>query len=324
MNEPDNIRDAVLGRKIGTLVCDCESGRVKILIHERRRNSSRSRNGDGKKCRLHGARICQRCGLGKASPALVENVDVQAYGSAMKLKQLALITTPEPRLLVVQPFDAGDRQRHREGAERIEDRHHPTVDGKIIRLPIPELSEERRKDLVKSLGKMAEEARVRVRANRRAAMDEAKKLKAAGGLTEDGMRDTESEVQKLTDRFRKIDRRSSRAQRSRDHESVSPVCSRERQIGKRKYATAAPDRAGTGTKDKSCRARNISLRHPLVCFEHPCSTLCAIWSRKSFSISAWMRSSSSGSIASLRHRCVAEIRDGFDKVARMIGPAAGD
>ena len=77
----------------------------------------------------------------------------------------------------------------------------PAVDGKIIRLPIPELSEERRKDLVRSLGKMAEEARVRVRGNRRTALDEAKKLKTAGTLTEDGMRDTEEEVQKLTDRF---------------------------------------------------------------------------------------------------------------------------
>jgi ribosome recycling factor len=75
------------------------------------------------------------------------------------------------------------------------------VDGKIIRLPIPELSEERRKDLVRSLGKMAEEARVRVRSNRRAALDEAKKLKTAGTLTEDGLRDLEQDVQKLTDRF---------------------------------------------------------------------------------------------------------------------------
>src|SRR5439155_1442814 len=77
----------------------------------------------------------------------------------------------------------------------------PAVDGKIIRLPIPELSEERRKELVRSLGKMAEEARVRVRANRHAALDEAKKLKAAGELTEDGLRDVQNEVQKLTDRF---------------------------------------------------------------------------------------------------------------------------
>ena len=138
---------------------------------------------------------------GKASPALVENVDVQAYGSAMKLKQLALITTPEPSLLVVQPFDAGTVRDIEKALNESRIGITPSVDGKIIRLPIPELSEERRKDLVRSLGKMAEEARVRVRANRRAALDEAKKLKASGGLTEDGMRDTESEVQKLTDRF---------------------------------------------------------------------------------------------------------------------------
>jgi ribosome recycling factor len=138
---------------------------------------------------------------GKASPGLVENVDVQAYGSAMKLKQLALITTPEPRLLVVQPFDAGTVRDIEKALNESRIGITPSVDGKIIRLPVPELSEERRKDLVRSLGKMAEEARVRVRANRRAALDEAKKLKASGGLTEDGMRDTESEVQKLTDRF---------------------------------------------------------------------------------------------------------------------------
>src|SRR5690348_16704166 len=138
---------------------------------------------------------------GKASPALVENLDVQAYGSAMKLKQVALITTPEPRLLVVQPFDAGTLPDIERALKESKIGITPAVDGKIIRLPIPELSEERRKDLVRSLGKMAEEARVRVRANRRTAMDEAKKLKANGQLTEDGLRDLEDEVQKLTDRF---------------------------------------------------------------------------------------------------------------------------
>ena len=138
---------------------------------------------------------------GKASPTLVENVDVHAYGSTMKLKQLALITTPEPRLLVVQPFDAGTVRDIEKALNESRIGITPSVDGKIIRLPIPELSEERRRDLVRSLGKMAEEARVRVRGNRRTALDEAKKLKASGTLTEDGMRDTEDEVQKLTDRF---------------------------------------------------------------------------------------------------------------------------
>src|SRR3954469_13404062 len=138
---------------------------------------------------------------GKASPALIENVDVQAYGSAMKLKQVALITTPEPRLLVVQPFDAGTLHDIERALKESKIGITPAVDGKIIRLPIPELSEERRKDLVRSLGKMAEEARVRVRANRRSALDEAKKLKTGGTLTEDGLRDLEGEVQKLTDSF---------------------------------------------------------------------------------------------------------------------------
>src|SRR5438132_3555920 len=109
---------------------------------------------------------------GKASPALVENIDVQAYGSTMKLKQLALITTPESRLLVLQPFDAGTVQDIDRALKQSKIGITPAVDGKIIRLPIPELSEERRTELVRSLGKMAEKARVRGRANRHAARDE--------------------------------------------------------------------------------------------------------------------------------------------------------
>jgi ribosome recycling factor len=137
---------------------------------------------------------------GKASPALVENVDVEAYGSAMKLKQLALITTPEPRLLVVQPFDAATVKDIEKALKESKIGIMPLVDGKIIRLPIPELSEERRKDLVKSLRQMAEEARVRVRANRRTAVDDGRKMQKGGELTEDGLRDLEADVQKLTDK----------------------------------------------------------------------------------------------------------------------------
>ena len=138
---------------------------------------------------------------GKASPALVENVDVEAYGSSMKLKQLALITTPEPRLLVVQPFDATTIKDIERALKESKVGITPLVDGKLIRLPVPELSEERRKELVKSLKQMAEEARVRVRTNRRTAMDDAKKLQKSGEITEDGLRDLETDVQKLTDRF---------------------------------------------------------------------------------------------------------------------------
>src|SRR5882757_817432 len=138
--------------------------------------------------------------LFEAEVAMDKNVDVEAYGSAMKLKQLALITTPEPRLLVVQPFDASTVRDIEKALKESKIGIMPLVDGKIIRLPIPALSEERRKDLVKSLKQMAEEARVRVRANRRTAMDEARKLQKSGELTEDGLRDLEADVQKLTDK----------------------------------------------------------------------------------------------------------------------------
>jgi ribosome recycling factor len=138
---------------------------------------------------------------GKASPALVENIDVEAYGSAMKLKQLALITAPEPRLLVIQPFDASTVRDIERGINESRLGINPSIDGKIIRLPIPELSEERRRDLAKTVKGIAEESRVRIRACRRHAIDTAKKLQKDGKLTEDELRDTEADVQKLTDRF---------------------------------------------------------------------------------------------------------------------------
>src|ERR1044072_1986371 len=82
---------------------------------------------------------------GKASPALVENIDVEAYGASMKLKQLALITTPEPPLLVIQPVDASPTKDIEKAIKESKLGITPAVDGKIIRLPIPALSEERRK-----------------------------------------------------------------------------------------------------------------------------------------------------------------------------------
>ena len=124
----------------------------------------------------------------------------------MKLKQLALITTPEPRLLVIQPFDASTTKNIEKAIKESKIGINPAVDGKIIRLPIPELSEERRRDLVKSIKQMAEEARVRVRGHRREGMDEAKKAQKGGEITEDDLRGLETDVQKLTDQFvKKID-----------------------------------------------------------------------------------------------------------------------
>ena len=138
---------------------------------------------------------------GKASPALVENVDVSAYGTSMKLKQLALISTPEPRLLLIQPFDASITKDIEKALKESKIGITPAVDGKLIRLPIPELSEERRRDLVKTVRHMAEEARVRIRSGRRSAIDEIKKIEKAGEITEDERHQLEEEIQKLTDKF---------------------------------------------------------------------------------------------------------------------------
>ncbi|MEO6053808.1 MAG: ribosome recycling factor [Chthoniobacterales bacterium] len=138
---------------------------------------------------------------GKASPALVENIDVEAYGSSMKLKQLALISSPEPRLLVIQPFDAATTKDIERSLSESRLGITPLVDGKIIRLPIPELSEERRKDLVKSVKHIAEESRVRIRSARRAGIDAIKKLEKDGKIAEDALHTTEKEIQNLTDKY---------------------------------------------------------------------------------------------------------------------------
>ena len=140
---------------------------------------------------------------GKASPALVENIDVQvqSYGSTMKLKQLAVISSPEPRLLMISPFDPSTVQDIERGIKESKLGINPAVDGKMIRLPIPELSEERRKDLVKLVRQMAEEGRVRVRSARKQGMDGVKSLKAENAITEDQQRDLEQEVQEFTDKF---------------------------------------------------------------------------------------------------------------------------
>lgn len=138
---------------------------------------------------------------GKASPALVEGLEVDAYGSRMRLKQLAVISTPEPRLLVIQPFDASVTKEIEKAIKESKLGINPLVDGKVIRLPIPELSEERRRDLAKAVKVMGEESKVRVRGARRSGIEDCKKLQKDGSITEDDLERAESEIQKLTDKF---------------------------------------------------------------------------------------------------------------------------
>ena len=138
---------------------------------------------------------------GRASSSLVENIMVETYGTHMSIKQLAGITTPESRLLVIQAFDPSTVQAIEKAIRESKLGISPLVDGKIIRLPIPDLSEERRRELIKMIKKMAEDGRVAIRHVRRDALEAAKKIQKAGEISEDDLKNAEKEVQKLTDQY---------------------------------------------------------------------------------------------------------------------------
>jgi ribosome recycling factor len=145
---------------------------------------------------------------GKASPSLIDNLDVyvQAYGGVQKLKSLAVINTPEPRMLNVQPFDPSTTRDIEKAIRESKLGLNPAAAARSIRVPIPELSEERRRDMVKLIKSLAEEAKVRLRGARKAGLDDAKKMKVNNVLTEDSFKDYEKEVQDLTNTFtKKID-----------------------------------------------------------------------------------------------------------------------
>ena len=143
---------------------------------------------------------------GKASPALVENIMVDAYDSHMRIRELAGITTPEPRMLVIQPWDAATLHPIEKAIQKSNLGLNPAIQGKIIRIAIPELSEERRHEFVKVVRKMAEDGRVAIRHVRRDAMEHLKKEKKEGAIAEDDEKHAEAEVQKLTDQYiKKID-----------------------------------------------------------------------------------------------------------------------
>jgi ribosome recycling factor len=137
---------------------------------------------------------------GKASPALLDTVRVEAYGSHVPLNQVATVSAPEPRLLVVQPWDRGMLGPVEKAIMTSDLGLNPSNDGKIVRVPIPALTEERRREYVRLLHKMAEEGRVAVRLARKEAMDDLKRRVKDGEISEDEGRREQDEVQKLTDR----------------------------------------------------------------------------------------------------------------------------
>ncbi len=144
---------------------------------------------------------------GKASPALIENITAEVYGgSHMRIRELAGITTPEPRQLLVQPWDLSTVQAIEKAIQKANIGLNPSVQGKMLRIMIPELSTEQREKFVKALRHMAETGRVAIRHVRREAIEHLKREQKAGTITEDELKDNEKEVQTLTDKFtKKID-----------------------------------------------------------------------------------------------------------------------
>lgn len=138
---------------------------------------------------------------GRATPAFVEHITVDYYGAATPLKQLAAVTAPEANLLLIQPWDAKVVPEIEKAIQQAGLGINPVVDGKLVRLPIPPLSGERRSELTKLVHKLAEEGRVNIRTLRRDANEAVKKLKADKQITEDEAFKGQDQVQKLTDKY---------------------------------------------------------------------------------------------------------------------------
>jgi ribosome recycling factor len=138
---------------------------------------------------------------GKASPALLDLVRVEAYGQEVPLQQVGSVTAPEPRLLVVQPWDKSLVKAIARGIQLAELGLNPTDDGVVVRVPIPTLTEERRRDLVKLVSKLAEEGRVHIRQVRHDVNKDVKAKEGTGEFSEDDAKRLVAEIQKLTDRY---------------------------------------------------------------------------------------------------------------------------
>jgi len=138
---------------------------------------------------------------GRASASLLDRVQVEYYGSTMPINQLANVTAPEPRMLVITPWDKGSLAAIDKAITKSDLGLTPTNDGTVIRITIPQLTEQRRQELVKQVKKMAEEGRVAVRNIRRDANDDLKKLEKSGDISEDESRRAQEKVQNTTNKF---------------------------------------------------------------------------------------------------------------------------
>ncbi len=137
---------------------------------------------------------------GRANPAILNKVKIDYYGTPTPINQVAGVSVPEARLIVIQPWDASVLKDIEKAILSSDIGINPNNDGKVIRLAFPELNEERRKDIVKDVRKMAEEAKVAIRSIRRDGIDEAKASQKNGDMTEDELKQAENDIQKITDK----------------------------------------------------------------------------------------------------------------------------
>lgn len=138
---------------------------------------------------------------GRANPALLDRISIDYYGTMTPINKLATITAPEPKVIIIQPWDTSKISEIEKAIQKSDLNINPTSDGKIIRLVFPDLTEERRKELVKLVHKKGEEAKVAVRQIRRDANDTIKKMDKNGEISEDEKLKSEENVQKLTDKY---------------------------------------------------------------------------------------------------------------------------
>ena len=137
---------------------------------------------------------------GRANPAILNKVMVNYYGTPTPINQVAGISVPEARLIVIQPWDASILKEIEKEILKSDIGINPNNDGKVIRLSFPELNEERRKEIVKDVKKMAEDAKVAIRSIRRDGIDEAKTMQKNNEMTEDELKTAEEQIQKITDK----------------------------------------------------------------------------------------------------------------------------
>ena len=138
---------------------------------------------------------------GRANPSVLDQVKVEYYGTPTPINQIASIATPDPRTLVIQPWDASSLKLIEKAINTSELGINPANDGRVLRLVFPQPTEERRKELIKVVHKQAEESKVAIRNVRRDAVEKFKAQKKKGEITEDDMTDTEKDLQKLTDKY---------------------------------------------------------------------------------------------------------------------------